>query len=259
MSDDQRRRDVPGPACLWVVRHGQSAGNLARDAAEAARERRFELGARDMDVPLSELGERQAEALGRWLAEAGPAALPDLVVTSPYRRATATAEAALRACGLAGAVELIVDERLRERELGTLEGMTRYGIEHHHPDQAAMMTAVGKFYHRPPCGESWCDVIHRLRNFIDGLCRDHRDRRVLVVCHGVVVMCFRYLLERLSERELLAIDAQHQIANCSVTRYERVPGSTRTAALELREFNLTAPLVASGEAVTRRPDRPTVA
>ncbi len=254
MSDDRRRRDVPGPRCLWLVRHGQSAGNLARDAAEAARERRFELGARDMDVPLSPLGERQAEALGRWLVGSARGAMPDLVVSSPYRRAVATAEAAMRTSGVAA--ELIVDERLREREMGLLEGLTRYGIEHHHPEQAALMTHVGKFYHRPPCGESWCDVILRLRGFIDSLCRDHADRRVLVVCHGVVVMCFRYLIERLDERALMAVDALHAIANCSVTRYEHVAGSSCTAALELREFNLTAPLDQAGETVTRRADVP---
>jgi hypothetical protein len=31
-----------------------------------------------------------------------------------------------------------------------------------HPEQAEMRTRLGKFYHRPPSGESWCDVILRL-------------------------------------------------------------------------------------------------
>ena len=54
------------PQSLWIVRHGQSAGNVARDAAEAAGLRIIDIATRDVDVPLSDLGVRQAEALGAW-------------------------------------------------------------------------------------------------------------------------------------------------------------------------------------------------
>jgi hypothetical protein len=45
-----------------MVRHGESAGNVARDAAHAARKPRIELTMRDMDVPLSPRG-----GLRRWV------------------------------------------------------------------------------------------------------------------------------------------------------------------------------------------------
>jgi len=57
------------PARLWVVRHGQSAGNVARDAAHAAGLPRIDLEARDVDVPLSELGQQQSTALGEWFSQ----------------------------------------------------------------------------------------------------------------------------------------------------------------------------------------------
>src|SRR4051812_43897360 len=57
------------PSRLWVVRHGESAGNLARLAAEAAGTETIEIEGRDVDVPLSELGERQSRAVGRWLKQ----------------------------------------------------------------------------------------------------------------------------------------------------------------------------------------------
>src|SRR5438874_11122860 len=67
------------PQTLWIVRHGQSAGNVARDAAEAAGLRVIDIAERDVDVPLSALGERQARALGEWFG-AMPAELqPDVV------------------------------------------------------------------------------------------------------------------------------------------------------------------------------------
>ncbi len=63
------------PSRLWIVRHGESAGNVARDAAHAAGLADIDISARDVDVPLSPLGQRQSQALGRWFAALPP--LPD--------------------------------------------------------------------------------------------------------------------------------------------------------------------------------------
>ena len=60
------------PQHIWIVRHGQSAGNVARDAAEAEKQLLIAIAERDVDVPLSELGARQAHALGDWFATLPP-------------------------------------------------------------------------------------------------------------------------------------------------------------------------------------------
>ena len=60
-----------GPQSLWLVRHGESAGNVARDLAEQQGLHIIELTGRDVDVPLSALGERQSRALGRWIDRRG--------------------------------------------------------------------------------------------------------------------------------------------------------------------------------------------
>lgn len=52
------------PSRLWIVRHGESAGNVARDRAHAMGGEDIAIEARDVDVPLSALGEQQAAALG---------------------------------------------------------------------------------------------------------------------------------------------------------------------------------------------------
>lgn len=54
------------------MRHGQSAGNVARDSAEAAGLPVIDIAQRDIDVPLSELGRTQATALGHWFGELPP-------------------------------------------------------------------------------------------------------------------------------------------------------------------------------------------
>ena len=135
-------------------------------------------------------------ALGRWFASLLPAARPEVVLSSPYLRARETADAIRTGGGLAsGATKLVVDERLREKEFGILDRLTRLGIEQRHPDLAAARSSVGKFYFRPPGGESWCDVILRLRSVFDTISLHFGGKRVLIVAHQVVVLCTRYLLE----------------------------------------------------------------
>src|SRR6478735_7084782 len=114
---------MPEPAELWLVRHGQSQGNVIRERPRADQQETLDIADRDMDVPLSELGVEQATALGRWLA--GQSAVPDVVVASPYVRAAQTAQGICTAAGLGLKVHL--DERLRERELGILDLLTGRG------------------------------------------------------------------------------------------------------------------------------------
>lgn len=243
------------PDRLWIVRHGESAGNVARNAAEAAGRPVIDIAVRDADVPLSALGERQARALGEWLGRLPPGEAPTVVRASPYVRARQTASIALEAAGLFRDEEtLTVDERLREREFGILDRLTHAGIVEKYPEQAELRRLLGKFYHRPPGGESWCDVILRLRSLVDTLTRDYRGERVLLVCHSVVILCFRYLLERMTEEQILEVDRGNEVANCSVTSYAFDPERGRRGKLVLREFNFSAPLEDAGEEVTTEPD-----
>ncbi|HEV2706477.1 MAG TPA: histidine phosphatase family protein [Pyrinomonadaceae bacterium] len=252
MRDGQKWPDV-----IWIVRHGESAGNVARDAAEAAGLPLIDIATRDADVPLSALGERQAAALGRWFGSMSETEKPSVVLTSPYVRARETADIALREAGLdAEELSYIIDERLREKEFGILDRLTKFGIQGKYPEQAEMRRALGKFYHRPPGGESWCDVILRLRNMIDTITREYRGERVLIVAHSVVVFCFRYLLERMTEEQILSIDREVDVANCSVTSYEFDPTLGRNGKLALRLFNFCAPVEEAGERVTTDRDVP---
>jgi probable phosphoglycerate mutase len=241
------RRALNEPSSLWLLRHGQSEGNVIRDRA-APDLHTLDIAERDMDVPLSALGRAQAEAFGRWLAGRRPEA-PQVVVASPYRRAADTARVALEAAGLDLRVHL--DERLRERELGTLDLLTRAGVTARFPDEQRRRDRLGKFYYRPPGGESWVDVALRLRSLRDTLGREHPGRRVLVVTHEVVILMMRYLLEELDEQTVLAMGGG-QLANCSVTAYE-TDGRGRP---QLRTVDWTAPLEAADTPVTRAVEAP---
>jgi broad specificity phosphatase PhoE len=243
--------DAPWPSALWVVRHGESAGNVALAAAEADGLERLDLAHRDVDVPLSSLGERQARALGRWIADQPADDRPTVVWSSPYVRAQQTVELALEAAGLD--LPRVVDERLREREFGAWDGLTRRGITAQFPEESERRTQLGKFYHRPPGGESWTDVLQRLRAVLDDIRTDAQGERVMIVAHQVVVLLTRYVLEGMDEHAVLSLDAKGEVVNCSVTSYRYDADAGRLA---LERYNEAAPLEEQDETVTAEPDVP---
>src|SRR3954462_4690358 len=249
------------PEYLWIVRHGQSAGNVARDLAHEAGMSVIDIAERDMGVPLSALGKRQSSALATWFAAMPVELRPACVMASRYLRGKQTASILRDAGGLhPAAAQPFIDERLREKEFGILDRLTRSGIAQRYPEQAEARLRTGKFYHRPPGGESWCDVILRLRSVLDtiSLHFSQPGSRVLIVAHQVIVLCLRYLIEQMTEQDILAIDAKADVANCGVTEYalaaaSAAPGA-ETAALRLVRYNFVAPVQSASAPVTSSPD-----
>lgn len=248
---EPKHPSIRWPSILWLVRHGQSAGNVARDEAAANGHHHIALDHRDVDVPLSDLGREQARALGHWFADGQEGVRPQAILCSPYVRAVQTAELFREAGGCAQDLGISLDERLREKEFGILDGLTGAGIRQLQPEQAHFRKVLGKFYHRPPGGESWVDVIFRLRALLDTISLHYAGQRVMIVAHQVVVLCLRYVLENLTEAQILDIDAQGDVANCSVTQYRFDPD---TAQLLLDRYNALAPLEREGTPATRAPD-----
>jgi len=205
------------PAVLYLVRHGQSTGNLAHAAAAAALSERLELETRDMDVPLSDLGREQSAILGSWLASRPAGQLPTVALASPYLRAQQTARITLDACS--PDLPVRADERLRDRDLGILEGLTWRGIQAKYPELAAMRTKVGKFYQRPPGGEAWTDILLRLRSVHQTLIQEYAGERVIVFTHDVVVLLFRYLYDGLDEATTLDLAVNHPVRNASLSTF----------------------------------------
>jgi broad specificity phosphatase PhoE len=233
-----RPRWDAGPTSLTLVRHAHSVGNNADALAREAGAEELDLQFRDADVELSDVGLSQAKALGAWLEEQDSSLLPSVVLSSPYRRALQSAEAAL--AGLD--VEVVQDERLRERDLGVFDGLTGLGIRTRYPDEAERRKKLGKFYYQPPSGESWCDVALRVRSLLGDLRWGYDDARVWLFTHQAVTMTFRYVLEGLSEERLLEIDREEPLPNASMTSYRR-----ERSLLELVRFADTTAVDAVAE------------
>lgn len=221
------------PAQLQLVRHGQSEGNLARDQAYAQGAHEVALDAVDAEIVLSEQGAVEAARLGGWLRRRPACERPELILASPYRRARQTARILAEHAAVA---DVAYDERLRDREQGVLEGLTWTGICQRYPDEAHRRLHLGKFWYRPPGGESWADVAGRVRAALLQLRCDALGARVLVVAHDVPILLVRYAVEGLTPEQALALSGR--LANCSLTTY-RCDGER----LVLQAFNDVTPLL----------------
>jgi broad specificity phosphatase PhoE len=154
---------------IYYIRHGETAWNAAG---------RFQ-GSKD--IPLNELGRKQAVTAGEILAgllarERGAAAsLP--YVASPLGRARLTMELVRGALKLPLA-DYSVDNRLREIGYGHWEGLTLPEMKLH---DAATFAArdEDKWGVAPPSGESYACVTLRMREWFDTLLTD-----TVAVAHG---------------------------------------------------------------------------
>lgn len=238
-ASDERR-----VAELVLVRHGESEGNLADRAALEAHRPVLDIDVRDADVELSSTGAEQARAVQEHLRGMPEEEWPTAVVSSPYRRARQTAQIALEGVD----VPLVVDERVRERDLGAFDGLTWIGIEEQFPEESARRQRVGKYYYRPPGGESWCDVVLRVRQLLLELQERYAGERLWVFSHQATIMAFRVAIEGLGEADILQADKKTPLANCSMTIYR--PGDD---GLELVAYGDTTAVDQGGRAVTHEP------
>ena len=208
---------------LILIRHGESASNVAFPKADAEGLVDSGLTGRDTDVELTDRGRAQAEAVGHWLATLPADQLPQVVITSPYLRARETWRIAAEASGL-DLPAPTTDDRLVDRLLGDLEMMTRAAIARDYPDELRFHAAVD-YRWRPPNGESFGDIRVRLTSFLADLHRDHAGRRVVVVAHDSVVLMMRAVIEDLSWDGVTAVSAGNSVRNASITVFDGRSGS----------------------------------
>lgn len=168
---------------LLAVRHGETAWS---------RERRF-AGARD--VPLTERGRRQSEALATALAETAVAA----VYASPLERACATAEAIAKP----HRVEVRVEPAFREMAFGAWEGLTREEL----PSVAIETWRQAPDRIVPPGGEPLGAVASRVAAATARLREAHPGATVVLVSHAIVIRLLVLGALGLGPERLWSVDA----------------------------------------------------
>jgi broad specificity phosphatase PhoE len=126
---------------------------------------------------LSERGRENALELGKRRRDDGV----DAVFTSDLGRAVETAEIAFGGSG----IPIIEDRRLRECDYGEWNGMPRARLE---------AERSGRIDEPFPGGESYRDVVERVREFLDELSAEYDGKRVVVIGHSATRFALDHLL-----------------------------------------------------------------
>ena len=153
---------------LYLVRHGETESN------------RLGLALGQDDVPLNERGLRQAEQVARALARQPLAA----VYASPLQRALSTARSIAEPQGL----EVKVEERLIEMNIGEAEGLTFAEVRSRYPDFLETWASPEGPARPMPGGERLLDVQERAWSAVDELAARHGEEAVAAVTHNFVIL-----------------------------------------------------------------------
>jgi ribonuclease H / adenosylcobalamin/alpha-ribazole phosphatase len=155
-------RPVQGePTVTVLLRHGQTPMSVQKRYSGRS------------DVPLTDVGVRQAAAAAKRLASAGL----DVIVTSPLRRAVATAQEVAAATG----APVVTDEGFRETDFGAWEGLTFAEVRERWPAEITTWLADPEV--APPGGESFTDVSARVTAARSRVLAGREGQTVLIVSH----------------------------------------------------------------------------
>lgn len=129
-------------------------------------------------LPLSELGKRQAQALGARIAAQ---AKPNALYTSPLSRCVETGAAIGQATGLRARV---LDE-LVDTDYGQWQGMTHEEVRALWPKELRMWFDAPEMA-LIPGGESLAEVLGRATHVVRKMLQEHRDQTVVLVGHDSI-------------------------------------------------------------------------
>ena len=174
---------------LYLVRHGQTDYNLLNKFAGGK-----------IDVPLNEKGLNQAKETKEILKNYDI----DLIICSPMKRTRQTAEI----INEDRHIEIIFDERLRERDLGELENKFHSEVNRDNH--------WNYYYDNPYDLESIKSVEERTFSFINDIKEKYNNRKILVVGHSGPFRLFDVYFYGIPEDgELLNL----KFKNCEVKEY----------------------------------------
>ena len=201
---------MPHPTRLYLVRHGQSAGNAeGRFGGHGA-------------TPLSPLGIEQAEKTAKILAKEGI----NVIYSSDLLRAVQTAEPLARLLEL----EINTSDAFRERHVGVLEGLTFDESKQAYPkDYYALVNR--DVNHVITEGESYRQLLRRITAKLSDVVRAHPGERIVIYSHtGAICFLILHLLgavHRGTKRTPWIVTS-----NCGINRFElRGPRNVRVLAL----------------------------
>jgi len=210
------------PKNLFLVRHGQSEGNLVRKQFEASGDESFFsdefLGLHESQYALTDLGVSQAKKAGQWFLDKGFSVFYRMFVSNNVRAMQTAAHLNINDA------KWMIDFNLRERDGGLFNSIVPSKRDTDYSDQQKFYNTQ-PFLYRPPQGESIAGVCQRIKIVLDTLARECDGKEVIIVCHGHVMRTFRIALERMSLQRtnefLTTKEEWGRVPNCSIIHYTR--------------------------------------
>lgn len=207
---------MPAPTRLCLVRHGETAWN-AQGRVQG-----------QLDIPLNEVGQRQARAVGAVLGSEKF----DALYSSDLQRVMQTAAPAAQALGMAP----VLDARLRERHFGMFETLTYVEVKEKHPEEYARFHRKDLDYDFRS-GESLRAFNARALAGVGEIAARHAGGSVLVFTHGgVLEMVYRHAMNA-----GLSSPRDFEIPNAAINRVE-IAGEAWQVLLWADKTHLSAAL-----------------
>lgn len=220
----QQKTNLMMPKNLFLVRHGQSEGNLVRkkfeDTGDISHFSDEFLNLHESQYNLTELGISQAQMAGVWLKANGITSFDRLIVSNNVRAMQTAAHLEIENANW------MIDYNARERDGGLFNIMTPNERDTHYPYEQKFHDSQ-PFLYRPPQGESIADTCQRVKIILDTLARECDGQNVIIVCHGHTIRCFKIVLERLSLSQNNSYlgetweNEANRVPNCSIMHYTR--------------------------------------
>ncbi len=184
------KTEIPGLPVLYIFRHGQSVDN----------EHFVFSGWRDAD--LTDNGREQALELAEKLKNKKI----EMLVSSPQKRAVETMKLAVSLNDHAKNLEIHLDDRIKERSYGDLQGKSKLEIQLENPE--LLLKLRRDFKNVLPNGESIEQVCNRVAAFCDELVPLIKTNKinVAVSCHGNSIRGFRRYFEGLSDEVTATVE-----------------------------------------------------
>lgn len=235
------------PDNLIFVRHGESEANILQAADkngdESYSSKDF-TNIADRSWRLTNLGQKQAEAIGKRISES--ISHFDRYIVSPFTRTRETA-------AILNLNEALWEENrvVRERSWGEIDSVPRAMREMYYP-QNMIFQKKDPLYWAPPAGESIAAVAeNRVRNLNNTLHREASEKNVIVVTHGEFIWASMLSLERWSDEEFVSKDSdpKHRVHNCMMVHYTRINPHTGEHDSKISWVKRAYPVIKENETI----------
>ncbi len=223
-SIDEIRNEINGINKIFLVRHGDSENNERRIMNSLPEKEKFH---------LAESGREQIKRL----ADKLKGEKIDAIFSSPLLRTKETSEIIAKKLG----IEVIFDEKIRELDLGEMNGRSANDLVVIHPTRQsrAKETKMGV--------ESGEHLRTRLENFLAEINKNYKNKNIIVVSHGDPIQMFFGITNGKEIEEIYQDDWYPKRGSSTIT-YSR-PIDLHRPYIDKIEFNCSC-----GEKMRRVPE-----